>query len=104
MEKFQIPKEFECFGETVIVKFIDNLLVDEDAYGLWNDKINIISIQNPQNYFLPPDKINLTFFHELIHCVLDKLEYKKLSEDEAFVERVGAILYQVFKTAKYEKD
>jgi Zn-dependent peptidase ImmA (M78 family) len=102
MEEVKIPKEFYCFGELVKVVYNPDLYMDEDAYGLWHERLNHIVLQEENDSLkIPHDKIVSTFFHELVHCLLEKLEYRDLSDDEQFVERFSALLYQSLKTSVY---
>ncbi len=45
----------------------------------------------------PDEAIFLALFHELFHASLFATGYSKLAYDEAFVERMCEIWYQIFK-------
>lgn len=49
---------------------------------------------------LPDDSIEQTFFHELVHCILDEAGTRG-EHDESFVQSFAVLLYEFFKTAKY---
>ncbi len=94
-----IPKSFDILGHTYKVKYVKKI----DSKGSRGDVDTgkkIIRILKP-NKGATQDVIDETFYHEMIHAVLDELEYLELSKDEVFVERVARVLHQVFKSAKY---
>ncbi len=43
-----------------------------------------------------------TFYHELIHALLQETENPKLSENEKLVEVLGRGLHQIIKSSVYE--
>jgi len=90
-----IPKSFKIFGLTY--KVTQPVKVDDE--GSWGEhsiehrKIKILKSLNEQQK-------EITYLHELIHTVLDNLEYNELSSDEVFVERVSKALHQILTTSK----
>lgn len=50
------------------------------------------------------DMVIETFFHELIHAILDEAEYNNLSDDERLVERMSRLMHQAFKTFRYDNN
>ena len=43
---------------------------------------------------------DITYLHEVVHAILDSLEYNELSSDEDFVERFSKALHQVIKSSR----
>ena len=92
-----IPKRFECMGSTirvVEVEFHDSA----ECIGHYSPDDRMIGIQKG----LPPEIRRQTFMHELLHCILDHLNYEELNKDEQFVDTVAMLLYQYEKTQKGE--
>lgn len=48
---------------------------------------------------VPEDSMEQVFFHELVHCIFTDAGRDDLSTEEAFVQNVGALMHQFFKTA-----
>lgn len=97
-----VPKSFEIFGQTITVVFVDNLARERDVDGEAHHRLNEIRIQkNTNGNFRTDEQIDETFWHEVTHVILEKLQYHKLNNDEQFVGRFGSALQQVIKTSKY---
>ena len=90
-----LPTSCEIIGNTIAIKYVRSL-TDHDGTGcdgLWTP--GKLSIQIDAG--LCEDAMWATLFHEIFHAVLDMLG-NDLSKDEAFVESVGQIWAQVYKT------
>ncbi len=96
----RIPKKFQIFGETFHVSFSKDLSSGEDKVAQARLRENKIILQTPDAIY-PKDKIEQAFYHEIVHVVLDRLNYQKFSDDEAFVDRIASSLHQVFTTMEY---
>jgi Zn-dependent peptidase ImmA (M78 family) len=48
----------------------------------------------------PEEMVEHTFFHELVHALLYATTRPKLSDDEKFVDSLGAALHQYEQTKK----
>lgn len=96
-----IPKSFKIFGQTIKVQLSKTLHKEEQAVGLWLSNENKIKLQvSTKEYPVKEENIEQTFYHELVHCILDKTGHNDLSENEEFVERFSQALHQVLKTLK----
>lgn len=96
-----IPKSFKIFGQTIKVQMVKTLVSDEEAVGLWLANENKIKLQkSSEKYPIKEENIEQTFYHELTHCILDKIGHNELSSNEEFVERFAQALHQVVKTFK----
>ena len=93
----KIPTRIEIFGQEITIVQVDDLLERERRHGDWRADVNIIRVQTPSKDH-PKDVCFQTYFHEVVHAALDLLGYDELSEDEAFVERLGQAPYQADKT------
>ncbi len=90
-----IPKQFQLFGKTYKVK----QLVKIDKTGSWGEydsATNTIKLKKD----LEPDQKEQTYLHELMHCILDQLNYNTLYFNEKFVDTVANALHQILKTSK----
>jgi hypothetical protein len=50
------------------------------------------------------DTLIETFFHELVHIILDATGEIELTENERFVNMMGKSLLEIYQTSNYEKD
>ena len=82
---------------------MDNLAEVGDRFGDWCAKTNTIRVQS-LGKGLPNDVIFATYYHEVVHAVLDLTGHSDLSADEAFVERIGQCLFHCEKSRKYGKE
>jgi len=97
--KFKIPKSFKLLGFDWKVKYDNKKLNDKENYGESHFFSNSIILSTTQGLeSLSKDKINQTFFHELVHAILDTMKEHDLSENEKFVDLFGNLLYQFIKT------
>jgi hypothetical protein len=51
---------------------------------------------------LDGDQLWHTYYHEVVHVLLGSLGRQELDADEAFVDALAGLLYQVIKTAEFE--
>lgn len=99
--KIMIPKEFFLFGQKITVEFNNNRLDDLEALGACKNSTNeIIISDNYRGDKLPDNSIEQTFYHELVHQILFKMNENDLSENEKFVQVFSGLLHQYEKTKK----
>lgn len=120
-KKFRIPKEFTLFGHRYSIVIEDDLFEKENCYGTADDDEKKIRIQKKQivtkSYEDGTDKIikNVpiditdetiieTYYHEVIHAILDSLGEETLSENEKFVNMMGKAMLEIYLTSKYEEE
>ena len=82
---FEIPVEFEALGDE-----------DSNVYGKWQGHKQRICLDPSYSKQVQAQ----TFWHEYVHCALDNLGYKKLNDNEQFVDQFAHCLYQLEKTRK----
>lgn len=97
-----IPNRFQLYGQTIEVQLKKDVLYSCDAYGLAEYRKNVISLQEPSDSCeVPREMLEQTFYHELVHFILDRMGGKlaeELRDNEEFVDRFGSLLHQVIKT------
>jgi hypothetical protein len=96
--RFEIPKKFEVAGteyKVVLVKKNGN----RAGYCKWG-QCEIEVTQTVDDVAMSDDYMKTSFFHELLHAVLNAAGEPEKRDDEAFVERVSGLLYQSIKTMK----
>jgi hypothetical protein len=126
----KIPKKFSIMGHEYKVILDKDLFDSDDAYGTAEPMKKTIRIQTPKKASLTPSQLkkykekmkregkqipnNLdtiditnddaveTFYHELVHIILDAMGEDKLYSDERFVSLFGRLLHQVDKTKIFE--
>jgi len=95
----EIPRSFKLFGSTITIEFNNDKCDKEDAYGIAKYKTNKIYLsEKTSGDKMESTEIEVTFLHEVLHFVLLKVGYEKLSGDEAFVGIVSRALHQFLTT------
>jgi hypothetical protein len=90
-----IPKEFKLFSKTFKVK----QLAKVDATGSLGEcdshkgSIKLLKTLDNENK-------EIVYLHELVHAILDSIEYEELSRNEKFVDRFSKALHQTIITSK----
>lgn len=99
----KIPKQFDLFGCTWKVEFNNTRCNDLTAYGYCDYTTKTILLSDLElNNTLTEDLIIQTYIHEIIHAILDSMYERELSKNEKFVDMFSQLLYQLFKSAKYD--
>lgn len=93
-----LPKEFQVGGKTFKVRMIPTLakcgalgMARYDDCEIWLEA----SIQND-------DMKGITFYHEIVHVILDTMGRNSLRDDEEFVDSFANLLWQIEKTGKHK--
>jgi len=98
----RIPDQFQIFGQTITVKFVQDLTDKTDLVGGYSNRHNIIKLQtNTNGCQRQLTQIEETFFHELVHNIYQAMGEKKLSENETHVGLFASLLHQALSTAVY---
>lgn len=96
MKDFTIPESFVVGGQEVKVLFKNQEdMPSIGSLGKCNVSNGQILISNSQT---DSSKRN-TFFHEMIHSILDTAGYSELSGDERLVSTVAALLMEIHSSA-----
>lgn len=95
-----IPHKFQIFGHTYKVRQYKRVNKGKD-YGEHDFNTKKIKLERSSEQH-NQDKVEETYLHEIVHCILDHLGYDKtLSADEKFVEQFSRALHQILKTSEY---
>jgi predicted SprT family Zn-dependent metalloprotease len=97
----KIPHEFELMGQTIKVKFVNELLQESDTLGQACYRTGEIKIlENSPAFKVTKEKQMRVFLHELMHWIFYKLKKDDLCNDEDLVDMVADLLMQTLKTMK----
>ena len=92
----RIPSSFKIMAHTITVRVIPKgEWKYDDAVGFWDPEKNEILLLKQSR-----TQLRHTFWHEVMHAVLDMMSHKQ-SRDEVFVDQVSGLIYQVMDTAEY---
>jgi len=94
-----IPKKFNILNHTVKVKMVDS--IPNRLGECHKDLCSVDIATHIDDDKLPDSIIEHTFFHEVVHIILDSMGEYKLSSNEKFVDVFAGMLHQVIKTSKY---
>jgi hypothetical protein len=118
-KKLHIPKEFTLFGHKYSVVIKKDLFETENCYGLADDDLKQITLQDPgevkkkyeedgniveTKFIITEETMIETFFHEVVHIILDASGEHELSENEKFVNIMGKAWLEIYLSSVYEKD
>ena len=96
-----IPKYFSLGGLDYQVE-IKEFVADGKNYGEWNGATCTLSIaQKVGADKVASDRKAQTFYHELVHAILDFISREDLNNDECFVNSFAQALYDFNKTKLY---
>ena len=98
---FRFPSAFHVGGQRIEVSFVDHL--PNDNLGTASVCCGEIKIANKSDYNIdqsPSSKFN-TFWHEVVHTILDTMQEDELSENEKFVGVFSSMLCEVLNSFEY---
>lgn len=94
-----IPKSFKLVNRTYQVKpYPDGLSEELKRLGDCDRNAGCIRLDTREN----TENLEHTFYHELAHALLFTTTKPKLSENEDFVDSLGAAMHQFMQTRKGE--
>lgn len=90
-------KKFKLGGKQFNVEIVKS--IDDTGLGRTYSMLNKIKIAETwQNFELEDSAKEQTFYHELVHAILDELGENELTGNERFVQSFSMLLYQFEKT------
>lgn len=94
----KLPKKLSVGALDYNVELVDSLRYGEE-YGHWDGTTCTIKIAKTAGGEPLSDKrMEQTFFHELIHAVLDSIGEDELNENERFIDAFSNVFYQALNT------
>ena len=105
----KIPKRFKLLGQTIEVKFDPSVQFEDGQLG-WAkfNSMEIILQPSTEQTFMPKEKVELNFFHELVHHIFYVAGNERfdppLHKDEFLVDLVAGLLHQFMSTAEYRDE
>ena len=97
----EIPDKIQIIGSVIKTVYEERLLEELGSTGQTNPMFNEIRLRRKiENREIDDDKLFETYFHEVVHTILDKLGYKELSSDDVFVRSLSGVLVQIIRQLK----
>lgn len=94
---FKLPTQVDIGGQTVLIKTVANMSKC-GAHGLARYDDGEIWIDADLK---PLDLKAISYYHELIHMILNSIGRSQLRDDEGFVDSFANHLWQAEKTKRY---
>jgi hypothetical protein len=117
-KKLNIPKNFILFGHKYTVVIKKDLFETENCYGNADEDLKLIQIQDlgevtkrykedgkmvERKLIITEETMIETFFHEVVHIVLDSTGELKLSQNEKFVNMMGKAWLEIYLSSVYDQ-
>lgn len=97
--KIYIPSYFKLNGKKILVEFDDDYCEEQGYLGEADFDLRLITLATKDgNKKLPKSEIHKTFYHELMHLILDAANRHQLKYNEDFVDTVALLLYEFERT------
>ena len=103
-DNFRFPSAYYVGGQRIEVSFVDYL--SNDRLGTSSVCCGDIEIANKVHDGKdqsPSSKLN-TFWHEVVHTILDTMQENELSANEKFVGVFSSMLCEVLNSFEYGQD
>lgn len=91
-----IPTELNLMGSKFKVEMIDDIMVSSNHLGESHYYTQLIKLAS-NRLGLCQETIEMTFIHEVVHCILFLLGETEMNQDEKFVTQFSNLLYQFIK-------
>lgn len=101
MKYTKIPQNYRVGGTTMQVRIVDRC--SDNAFGecfLGAGYIEIAETVNKDDKQSADSKVN-TFYHELVHSILDTMGYSDMSKDEKFVNCFAGFLTEAMQNSVF---
>ena len=106
MEKkfINIPDSIQVAGQQISVEIVEKLGTNLGDCCLAKSHIRIAKTYmfNNEEQEQSDNSKEQTFWHELVHCILDAMYENDLSADEKFVSIFSGFLYEAIKASGYK--
>ena len=103
-DNFRFPSAYYVGGQRIEVSFVDHLPNDNlGTTSLCCGEIKIANKVHEGRDQSPSSKFN-TFWHEVVHTILDTMQENELSANEKFVGVFSSMLCEVLNSFEYGQD
>ena len=100
----KLPKKIKVgdkwYSVEVVEAMVEKNLMGKVYYPEQKIKIGLASTQTGKKF--APTDVNDTFWHELVHAILDDMGYDTLNRSERFVTGFAKRLNKAIETARFE--
>ncbi len=103
-DNFRFPSAYYVGGQRIEVSFVEHLPNDHlGTSSVCCGEIQIANKVGEDKDQSPSSKIN-TFWHEVVHTILDTMQETELSENEKFVGVFSSMLCEIIQSSEFEND
>ena len=103
-DNFRLPSAYYVGGQRIEVSFVDHLPNDNlGTSSICCGEIKIANKVNEGRDQSPSSKFN-TFWHEVVHTILDTMQENELSANEKFVGVFSSMLCEIIQSSEFEND
>ena len=103
-DNFRFPSAYYVGGQRIEVSFVEHIPNDHlGTSSVCCGEIKIANKVNEGRDQSPSSKFN-TFWHEVVHTILDTMQENELSANEKFVGVFSSMLCEVLNSFEYGHD
>ena len=103
-DNFRFPSSYYVVGQRIEISFVDYIPNDHlGTTSLCCGELKISNKVHEGRDQTPSSKFN-TFWHEVVHTILDTMQENELSANEKFVGVFSSMLCEVLNTFEYGHD
>lgn len=89
--KFEIPSKMKVGAIDYDIQLVEHCGLNDD-FGVWFPQGFIQIATKAGGYDVPESRQRQSFWHELVHSILDQMGKEDLNEDESFVNTFSSFL------------
>ena len=103
-DNFRFPSAYYVGGQRIDVSLVDYLSKNRlGTSSVCCGEIKIANKVNEGRDQSPSSKLN-TFWHEVVHTILDTMQENELSANEKFVGVFSSMLCEIIQSSEFEND
>lgn len=106
--KWTVPDRFSLMAQTIVVKYVDDLVYEEQRVGKTSNERSTIKLQRPSHSeYITQDSAEIAFFHEFLHHVfqvtgLDE-RFSDEEEMETMIDLCARMMHQLVEDAEIDE-
>lgn len=105
MADFKIPAKFTVGGQEITVKTVEKLRGGVLGECCISDGRIDLALTSDDGYLsVSSSSMQNTFFHELVHCILDTMGEKEMSANEKFVCTFSGFLTEAMRSMEHNNE